>query len=380
MLSLIPGIGIIEDNQEILYQLKEQVSSENDKGILKLQSVVATENMMTVNFEFTRKNYTEEQMLADKNAEWDNTISGNKLPKKEIHLKVDDQQFEMASGSSAGGGVTESYSYNFDMGKEFINPSKNYILLFNELDISVQFQIITIEQYNSLDKIGSTDIHNNISLTATAIRKDNELKVNVYPINHTDYNLISFNQEYDLNYFNKKLTLKTDKGDKTYTLPSSYGSGMNAAYTFDVSDGATDYTLSVPFIVVESKEESKITLPIPKVGEVIELNKQVDFDNGSVIIKSVEKIRNEGGNQYGDLKINLEYISNDENWQLVQTKLTNKGSEGWAEEYDEQNRLSTIYYMLNESDKSKLKLYVTKPRYSIMDEYQLKLDVTDVEE
>jgi hypothetical protein len=260
---------------------------------------------------------------------------------------------------------------------EHIGSSKNYKLVYEDYNISADFELVTLEQYSSLNEIGITAIHNNISLTATSSMENNLLKVHVYPLNYSDYNLISFDQEYEFNYFDKKLVLKTDKGDKTYTLPDSYGSGMNAAYTFDLSDGAKYNMLSIPYIVVESKEEAKVRLPIPEEGVILPVNKEVFFEGGSVIIKNVEKIMLEEENNqsdfYAELKIDLEYISKDTNKQLVDINLTRKRSEGMSWENDDQYRVKTINYMLKKTDKSKITLYLTKPRYVLLEEYNLDL-------
>lgn len=373
LISLIPGVGIIENKPEILYQLKEPVSAKNDKGNLNILSAVASDSELTVSFSFERANYTEEQLQKDKELEWKKLKETDRLDKPNIYILVDKEKYAMANGS-VGGGITENYTYNFKLTSEELNPSKTYTLALEDYGICADFQLITLEQHQSLDEIGITDTHNNISLTATAKLADNKLQVNVYPVNYSNYTLISFDQDYDFAYFGKKLTLKTDHGDKKYTLPGSYGSGMNAAYTFDVSDGAKDYKLYIPYVVVESKEENKVTLPIPKVDKKVILNKEIAFENGSVIIKSVEKLMQDGGNKYGDLKIDLEYKSTDKNQQLVSALLTRKTSEGWSIEYDEQNRVKSIYYMLEKHDKGKLKMYVVKPRYVLMDEYQLDLN------
>ncbi len=372
--SLIPGVGIVENRPDILYRLREEVSVENDKGTLQIRSVMATNNTMSISFEVTRNNYTEEQLIADKNAEWEELKKGNNPGKPGVYLVIDGTKYEMSFGSS-GLGLSEFYHFTFDTKDLKIEPTQRFTLLYEEYQMSADFELVSLEEYTSLDEIGSSDIHNNIILTATATKKEGALSVHVYPVNYSSYRLISFDMEYDFKFFGKKVMLMTEKGNKDYTLPGSYGSGMNAAYTFDVKDGSEEYTLSIPYVVVESDEESKVTLPIPKVGEVVELNKEIKFENGTVIIRSVEKVLQ--ANEYGDLKITLEYVNHQSNQQLVSVKLTSKKSEGWSEEYDEENRLKTIYYMLDKSDQSKLKLYVTTPRYALMEEYRLKLNDQD---
>ncbi len=376
MFGLIPGVGIVEDNQEILYQLKSPKTVENDQGIMTILSAVATKDTMTVSFSFERKNYTEEQMMKDKEAEWERLIKEDKQVNPKIYLVVDNTKYMMAQGSSAGGGIIENYSSTFDLKEELIDSSKKYTVAFEDFNISIGFEMISLEQYSSLDEIGATDIHNNISLTATSTKEENQLQVNVYPINYSSYNLISFEQDYNLEYFGKKISLITENGNKTYTLPGSYGSGMNAAYSFDISDGSKEFLMDIPFVVVETKEESKIRLPIPKVGEVLEVNKEIAFQKGTAIIKSVEKLMPEGGNEYGDLKIVIEYKSSDEKQQLVGIEFTrsDKSGWGWSSEYDEDGRLITINFMLEKSDQKTLKLNVVKPRYVFLDGYQLKLN------
>jgi len=383
MLSLIPGVGIIENDREILYQLKEPVFTEDNQAALTITSAVASNQAITIRFEFARKNYTGEELMADKNAEWENLKKGGEMKKPNIYLQVDSQKYHGYYGSS-GSGLKDIYSYTFELAPEHIGSSKNYKLVYEDYNISADFELVTLEQYSSLNEIGITAIHNNISLTATSSMENNLLKVHVYPLNYSDYNLISFDQEYEFNYFNKKLVLKTDKGDKAYTLPDSYGSGMNAAYSFDLSDGAKYNMLSIPYIVVESKEEAKVTLPIPEEGVILPVNKEVFFEEGSVIIKNVEKIMlDEENNQsdfYGELKVDLEYKSKDLKQQLVGIDLTNKKSEGKSWEYDEQYKVKTIYYMLEKPDKSKIKLYLTKPRYVLMEEYNLDLSEDAISE
>ncbi|MFU0828662.1 MAG: hypothetical protein ACFWTJ_14235 [Lachnoclostridium sp.] len=380
MLSLIPGVGIIENNsdsdREILYQLKETVNAESDQATMTISSAVATSEEISVNFQIVRKNYTEDELFTEKQKEWEELKKGGEMKKPRIFLQVDNQKFT-CNYSSSGGGLEENYSCTFKLDSELIGPAKRYKLIFDDYNISADFELVTLEQYNSLSDIGPTEIHNNISLTATASREGDQLKVHIYPLNYSDYTLISFDQEYEFDYFHKKLTLKTDKGDKDYTLPGSYGSGMNAAYTFDLSDGAKYSILSVPYVVVESQEEKRITLPIPKEGKVVSVNQEVAFEDGSVIIKDVEKLvypHEDNESDYdADLKVNLEYKSKDEKKQLVGAKLTNKKSESMSWEYDEDHRLTTYYYTLDNPSKSQIKLYLTKPRYVLMDEYNLDI-------
>jgi hypothetical protein len=368
MISLIPGIGIVENNQEVKYRIKEPVATENDLCSLKILYGTATNDTITIRFDLVGM-FTEEQRQKEKDKE----------DMFDVFLLVDNQKFQKYQGSS-GSGISEyQYSYNcnytFEVDQKYINTKKKYTLVCEDNNIRVNFRLSRIDQYSSPSEIGATEIHNDISLTASAFLKDGNLSVNVYPLNRSKYNLISFNQEYDLEYFKKKMTLNTDKGVKQYTPPSFYGTNLNASFVFDVSDGSNDYKLSIPFVVVEMEEEKEIKLPIPEEGETAEVNKEVAFENGSTIIKKVERLAGDVGNEYGYLKIYLEYTSLSENQQLVSVEFTGKDAVGWYPYNDDQNRVTAISYMLNESDTNELKLNVTNPRYVLMNPYMLDIKI-----
>ncbi len=371
MLSLIPGVGIVENNQGAVYRLKEQVTAENDLSTLKILYVTATADTLTVRFEL-EGNFTKDQELERKKKK----EIFNKL---DVYLLVNDLKFQKYHGGSGVGisGSHYSYScdYTFEVDQKYINEKKEFILVSEENDIRVSFRLSKIDQYGSLNEIGATEIHNDISLTASSFLKDGQLSVNVYPINNSDYDLISFNNEYDLEYFGRKMFLNTDKGIKKYTPPSYYGTGLNGSFLFDVSDGSGDFKLSIPFVVVETEEIKKINLPIPEEGEVIEVNKEINFESGSAVIQSVERLRGDIGNENGYLKILLEYTSLNENKQLVSVEFTGKDAIGFYPYRDDQNRTTAVSYMLNEFDTKELKLSVTRPRYVLMEPYELDISI-----
>lgn len=371
MISLIPGIGIVEDNQTFQYRIKEPVEAKNDQCSLKILYGTTTKDTITIRFNLEGI-FTEEQRQKTKD-------SKDMLNKLNIYLLVDNQKFDKYNGGS-GSGISEyTYNYNcnytFEVDPKYINSKEKFTLVCEDNKISVDFRLCKIDEYSTTSEIGTTQTHNDISLTTDSSLKDGVLSIYVYPINESKYNLISFNQEYDVEYFKKKMTLSTDKGIKNYTPPSYYGTDLNAAFTFDVSDGSSDFVLSIPFVVVEAEEIKEVSLPIPEEGEIAEVNHEVTFEYGSAIIKSVERLAGDVGNQYGYLKINLDYISLDENQQLVGVEFSGAQRLGWYTKKDDQNRVIAIEYMLNESDAKELKLEVIKPRYILMTPYSMDINI-----
>ncbi len=392
MLSLIPGVGIVENNEEAGYRLEDQVSVTRGQTTLDILYVTVMDDTMTVRFDI-KGMYAEGEKRKREEKE------GGTDPK--VYLLAGKERFAVTV-NSRGGGLSDyrySYSCNYQIkiDSNYINSKKNYTLVCENYDIKAEFKLVKIDQYHNLNEIGDTQEHNGISLTAAATQKEGKLSVNIYPVNNSDYNLISFDREFNPFYFGKKMVLNTDQGVKNYTPPSYYGTGINAAFLFDVSDGAGDLKLSIPYIVVESKEEKNITLPLPQElpvpadpirgkdpspeadptimeeGDIVEVNQEVVLEHGSVIITSVERQKGDIGNKYGYLKINLEYRCPDDMIQLVGVEFTGKNSVGYYLENDRDNRISTVSYMLNEQDKGELQLKIINPRYVLMDQYELNL-------
>ncbi|TCK93215.1 hypothetical protein EDC19_1406 [Natranaerovirga hydrolytica] len=374
LFNFIPGVGIVEEDQELLYILKAPSVLENDEVKASITTAIATKDTMTISLDVTRKNITEEEALKEKEKQWEELLRTNELKEENITLRTNNKSFEISQWHSSGSVLDTKVTFFVEMDEDNVNTSHTYTIDYEAYDISLDFQLMDIDQYQDLEMLGPTDVYNNISLTAVATKDEDQLQVNVYPINHSKYRLKSFDVEYDLEYFNQKLTLETETGNKTYTLPGSYGSGMNATYTFDVSDGSSEYNLNIPFVLVESDEKEKISLPIPEEGEIIDLNETLSFENNDLIISSVEREINEEGFGYGYLKINLDYNNYDDNQRLVWVQFTRNQSEGWSEEYDSDGRLIAIQYALEKSDKNRLRMDVVQPNYLLMNEYNLQLN------
>ncbi|TCT12959.1 hypothetical protein EDC18_11033 [Natranaerovirga pectinivora] len=373
MFNLVPGVGIVED-EEILYALKSKETVETESGRITVENVIVTESTMRIDFEYERKDISEEELIKILDDEWERLIKEDQLTKPNISVLKNGESIDASYNGGVGGGLISRNYLTLEL-SESVSVLDVFTVDYEDFNISVDFQLIELEYFNSLDEIGATKIHNNISLTGVAKRDEDHLFVNVYPLNYSKYTLISFNYEYDLEFRGQKIELITDKGSREYSLPSSFGSGINATYTFDISDDSKEFLFKIPFIAVESNERSRVTLPIPEGGLVEELNKVISFQDSDLIITSVERTIDEFGFGHGHLIINFDYKNTLENKELVGVRLTRGKSEGWYEEYDDDGRMIAIGYALEKSDRNHLRLNIEKPRYILTDEYNLILEV-----
>lgn len=369
MLTLIPGEGIVENNSDAQYKLKKQVTVENKTSTMKILYVTVKDNKMIIRFDLNGMEYK--------------TLDEIEQKEPEVYILINNKMFTKDNTGYGGGysmdGTQVTFShqcnYSFQIDNKYLKENKKITLVSKDYNLKANFKLTKIKDYNSLTEIGATQTHNDISLTADAFMDGGLLNINVYPTNKSKYELISYVNDFNDNYFNKKMVLNTDKGVKTCNPPTYSGTGLNGSYQVDVSDGAKDYHLSIPYVVVGTKEESEITLPIPKEGESIEMNKEVKFEEGTAIITKVEKLPAQGDDKYGYLQINLKYKSMNENQQFVGVNFTNKKESGFYMEKDDQNRITTFSYILTKGDVNNVKLYITNPRYALMDPYLLNIDL-----
>ena len=377
--SFIPGVGIIENNDSIEYVLSKSASAENNDVVFNLNNAVATKESITVMFSIKRKNYTDEQLYKDKQAEWERLQKGGTLARRKVNLYAGNVKYTEYSGSTGGGGQTDTSTFSYSIKAEDINMNTTYKLEYEEYNLSVEFKLKRYNSYNALEEIGSTAYNNDISITAVPTFTDGKVEVNLYTINKSGYNLYSFYKTFDKGYLNNDLHLETDSGTKAYTLPDGYG-GVNGKFLFDIQPNDKNFTLKIPYITVQSNEARNITLKIPKDGEKIIVNQKVEFKDCTMTIVDVEKTLSQHIGEFGELKMTIKYDNKSKNkimtrCEFLRTNFFGTASGGsWSGDLDENDIFTTVYYALEKDENSKLRLKIYNPVYYLTDEYTLKFD------
>lgn len=374
LFQLIPGLGIIEkgevEEESITQCLKESVKITHGKEELELVSAF----IKGTNLYITLKWEGNQQEEIDKSEE---IIGENEIDRVKLFSGTKDYK-RSDSYSIVGGSTDITYHMSFELENDEVSENEEnaqtYSIQYNNWKEQLSFELIDVEQYNALEQIGSSQQFNQINLTATVRKDNNTVKVNIYPVNHSKYQLMTFQSEYDFSLFNKNLVLETEKGELSYTLPDSYGSRVNPTYIFDNIDGATHGILKIPYVQVQGLESKKITLPVPDKGEEIEVNEKLMFEEGIAHITKVERVEDGDENGNGSLRIHLNLEDLQEDIKFFHLKFTRETSESWAEEYDQDGRLIYIDYALDKSNSKNLKFKVMEPEYVFMDEYKLALE------
>ncbi len=378
LFAFIPGYGIVENNEIIKYTVDgRNLRSENDIAIITLNNVIATENKISVAFELFKKNFDESKLLEEKQKEWKRLEDGLEPKNPTILLHVNGNEFKMVSSSIGGGGETDHVFIDFEVNPEDINSKTTYTLEYKEYNLSIDFKLKTYDSFESLDEIGPTGTHNSISITAVSSKKDNKLEVELYTINKSNYNISSFTKEYDKGYEGRDILLQTSEGIREYTTPGS-SMGANNKFYFDLLSDEKDLVLKIPYLIVESNESQNISLKIPKEGEELKLNKKVEFNDSTLIITKVEKVKTDV-NAFGDLRISFRYENKHNNMVMCNANFyrTNllgvmEGG-GYSSTLDENGIVKAIDFALEKGDDKVLRLKIDRPKYYLLDEYNLEI-------
>ncbi|MEL7623732.1 MAG: hypothetical protein AAGU12_09095 [Clostridiales bacterium] len=381
--SFIPGYGIVENQagadagDAILYVADSLPSAENQEARLSLQNAVAGKDSLTVLFEVEWKNLTEEALLAKKQEEWERLQKEDKLTQSKISLYAGSQKYEDFMGSSAGGSRTESSAYTYKVAAADINTDTVYRLEHEGLGLSLEFALKDVATFEKLTDIGATDIHHNIAITAVPEFTEDQVTVELYPLNKSNYQIQSFSREWEKGYGGLDLRLLTSSGPKSYTLPESF-MGPNTKFTFDLEPEDRDLVLDIPFILVQSHEYRDIKLPIPAAGEKLTVNQKVEFGDCTMTIADVA-IENETFGDENALVMNLSYdnqwpdkIMSGASFMRINFMGRPEGG-GYSMMPDENGVITQVFFALEKGDGRSLNLRVMNPIYYFTAPYRLSL-------
>lgn len=372
--SFIPGYAIVENNTGIDYVLQKPVTAENAEAKLMLSSAVATKKGITVMFTLDRKNYVEQQLVKDKQEEWERLKNGGKPSRAEVLLWAGDRKIEEYSGSTGSSGRSDTSTLTFELNPSEIGTNRAYKLEYKAYGLSLEFKLRDYDSYEKLEEIGATDYNNDISITAVPSFPDGKLQVDLYTINKSPYSLDSLGAGGAA--LNKDIYVETNSGIKEGYVPYGYG-GANGRFMFDIEPEDNDFKLKIPGVTVKSDEKHNISLKIPKEGEKLTVNQRVEFKDGVMTITEVERTKPQREGDFGALKMTIKYESKADNKILLHPEFLrtdlfgNTKGGGWSAEMDENGAYKEVYYSLEKGENDLLRLKVYNPVYFLKDEYSL---------
>ncbi len=285
--NYVDSTGQVIKSDAVVYKLENPITKEENNNKITLESFVLNTKDKTVNMK----------------------ISGiGRIPKKDCTtINIGNENIDTTSYSLGSGGDEWQYEVRSNYKNDYSNENIVVSLeLEDKTNFKLNFALIKSNSVSSYNDLGPSDIKNNIEIVSVIKEKNGILDVNfISPIEENQLKVKDFGNAY--NYDEKtgtcdyEIILRDKNGKEVKGKIVEHGDRSNN-FTFDTSNMDKPYKIIIPKITVEPYGEvgsSKIIkLPIPKNGEIINLNKDVvvnnrdygfDIENNSFKIKKVKR-------------------------------------------------------------------------------------------
>lgn len=369
-----PGHGIVDGGSAIMYTMETpEPSAENDAYRLTLKSAVATRDTVSVFMTLARKaNAGSGGALSEEDKQ--KQLEQAAKP-QEVTLETEGRQYAMSGWSRGSGGQYDTVSGSFVMKDRGPAPGE-YRLRDSYSGLTVTFRLRTLDRFESLDQIGPTVYHKELSLTAVSDRTDDRVTINLYPIRTGAYKPVSFTRDPYNDELSGDLHLATDRGNRPYRPAEEPYIGPRTEFAFDVKPDENGLALVIPYVTVESEESAAVALTIPPMGQTRTVNKTVSFRDSTVTIRETAKVMYQppsGGTTFEALRIQMAFHNKRDRFELNRLYLSGANTGGFGWEFDDSGAATTYYYSLVGYDKGSPRLELQHPQYLITDGFTIPL-------
>lgn len=269
-IEFIPGIGTVQqsDGQSNVAVLNRPVRADSPNGFVTVMGVMMTSTQIDVR-------------VNGPGAVMPNNVSFKTENGQTIHL-------------DAGGVATGSqWSGNYiAYGKFGAVPTQETgtIILGSGWNTQIPVQLKLAKSVADMSKLGPTDVHQGVSITAIAQREAQKVQLTLVPQYHGPYHI------WDLapNVVSSDLGIHIqDASGKTYKVNQVLGEGPNSQFTFSPTKGVQDYTVTIPRVDATYQGSARVTLPIPKTGSIA-IDKTVNLGGFPIHFIKAERVSDNG--------------------------------------------------------------------------------------
>lgn len=266
--NYVDTTGQVIKSEAVVYKLENPITKNKNSNTITLESFVLNTKDKTVNMK----------------------ISGiGQIPKKDYTtIKIGDENIDTTFYGIGSGGNEWQYeissNYNLNYSNENIEVS---LELDDKTNFKLNFSLIKSDAVSSYKDLGPSDTKNNIEIVSVVKEEDDLLDVNfISPIVEKDLQITDFGNPYNYNEqsdtYDYEIILRDKNGKEVEGKIVQHGD-RNNNFTFDTSNMEKPYKIIIPKITLDLygvvQSSKTIKLPIPKNGEIINLNKEVVIDN-----------------------------------------------------------------------------------------------------
>lgn len=286
LFSFIPGIAITEETEdsknEILYSMDGEEQTQTDGNVeFTLMNAYVTSSYIdimwkaTLNFNDESKDNETVTELAEKYG-YSDYIKPNEeamfpIPDLYSTVTIGNAIYPYTENTSAGGSPTEQTCItrieNIENDIAVYGVNMPVTITFCDMTFDIHFK--PIQYYNSVDEIGPTAMHNNISVTAMPTWSENKLTIKLYSLNYSEF--LQVYGYYDDLKADATLPYIIIKGN---TIQAQVLSGDGTEFEFDLSGlDITD----------EDKKSAILHIPVISVGNHESVTLDINVNNDGTI-------------------------------------------------------------------------------------------------
>lgn len=352
--TFIPGVGIVENNKDLVYTTAPIVSEVETLGAnARLVSAVYAQGRLAVTVKVVGKDVFYDDFLL--------FINGA-------------QEDYWKEGVSSLGKASDSALLTFSMESPGPKADDLYEIKVNGFPNQLAFKMVPCLEYEDFKKIGPGDIHNGISVTATAHRVGDRLIVWCYPFQIdggtgdpiVGYGVPGFGANFQRRF------IETESGP-IYDEEEGFVLRNEIVFTM----GAADKTavLHLPYLSMAREEKHTLNISLPKDHGAVPQDITVDCSLGKIKIWEIERLSAESsGKDTVLLKFKFENDNPAKELYSFTIKPTKQTESVWSTFASEEGRLDYLGLIAEEGLDS-IELEITGLEYYLIGEYIIPLDI-----
>lgn len=399
--SFIPGMTIEEqtDNEEsysgILYSMDGDPVTKSDGNItVTLENAYVSDCnidvVYTITLDFIDENNIDYKMTAE---DFQKILDDNGVSSfikvtddngfgpffEVVHkITVDGKTYDNLQSYGGGSMSKRTMTARLEHISDIINEyGVNLPIVLEIGNLSFDIKLKPIEFYDSVEQIGPTAMHNNISVTAMPRWDGEVLNIKFYTLNYSE-----FTQTYGFIQYK-------DVGDKVLpyleiggkNIPAEYDGGDGTEFYFDLSSyGFTDdeknaAILHVPVVEVRNDEEAILNFKVNK-DKTIDFPKKISLKYSDIIINNMTV-----GTEDWDDSIGIEFTVKSKYDNIILDGISfekaNGSSAGGSSSWTERNDENWKAAFSSDAVKDVMdynSICLSSPTYILTDEYVFTLN------
>lgn len=349
LLKFIPGLGIVQEgtSSQSTYVLDKPVTVTAGDGHITVEAVMFRDNDSSIS-------------LSGENARQIHDFELSTDDGKEYHFKL--SVLSSSIGNWQGGYFSEK--------PVILSPNAEITLHFQEMSIG-PLKLTQAAASDTLQGLGPSAEHNGVLVTAVPAEFDEDkARINLLSKLPDGWRIDSYGKEPITDYIRLKL-LDQDGKEIPVLQDQSFARSSELLYQKSLLPSGQTLALNIPSIrVIDMKApKSRVTLPLPAIGESVELHETVALAGFPVAFTKIERISTD------NVRINVNLHFDATKPQTLQGFIVDMnnpdGNQGYSWRINEQSGVIEELNLPVNTDSDEITFYMKEPRIVVQGPWNL---------